>query len=243
MILAGAPESVKQYLGFGLIPQAGVAIGLVFVVQDDPVLADISQLFLAVGITAVAINEIIGPITTRFAVKRSGEAGEDAPGLIDFLEPGHILTDLGAVTMQEAVGRLAAHLIQSHETELDPDAFLENVLAELDRGAYFGRGLAIPHAIVDARGEVLGVMGISREGLDLPTADGEPVHCVVLLATPSDQRDRHLEIVAAFVKAIGADRTVEQSLYAARDPQHAFALLHAVDETDMNELLERLDAP
>ena len=36
-----------------LIPQAGVAIGLVLVVQDDAALADVSGLFLAVGITAV----------------------------------------------------------------------------------------------------------------------------------------------------------------------------------------------
>ncbi|MCA9603958.1 MAG: cation:proton antiporter, partial [Myxococcales bacterium] len=64
MRLARAPASTQRYLGMALIPQAGVAIGLVFVVQDDPQLSDVSHLFLAVGTTAVALNEIIGPITT-----------------------------------------------------------------------------------------------------------------------------------------------------------------------------------
>jgi hypothetical protein len=65
----------------GLVPQAGVAIGLAAAVaQAYPVRgSQMRTLFLAV----VAINQVIGPILFRFALNRSNEivsgTAEQAP--------------------------------------------------------------------------------------------------------------------------------------------------------------------
>lgn len=36
MRLAGATEKLRKYLGLALLPQAGVAIGLVVLLEEDP---------------------------------------------------------------------------------------------------------------------------------------------------------------------------------------------------------------
>ena len=57
------------------------------------------------------------------------------------------------------------------------------------------------------------------------------------MASPEDQRDRHLEVLAAFATAIGHDRGIERELYAARTPAFAYEVLHAEDADDFNYFL------
>ena len=77
---ASAPREARD-VWMGLVPQAGVAIGLAAAVgQAYPVRgAQMRTLFLAV----VAINQVIGPILFRLALNRGGEiagaAGEPTP--------------------------------------------------------------------------------------------------------------------------------------------------------------------
>ena len=124
---------------------------------------------------------------------------------------------------------------------LDPahhQEFLESVTdTERHASSYLGDGLSIPHGeLVDAN-RIVGVMGVSRDGIP-SEEDGQRIHCIVLLATPSTQRDRHLEVLAAFARAIGQDRNIRHQLYDARSPAHAYLLLHAEDAEDFNYFLD-----
>jgi Kef-type K+ transport system membrane component KefB/mannitol/fructose-specific phosphotransferase system IIA component (Ntr-type) len=244
MRLAGAPRRIRRNLGMALVPQAGVAVGLVLLVQEDPALEGIRQLFLAVGLTSVTLNEIIGPVLTRLGLQRSGEMGRDRARLIDFLHEEHILVGLRGATKEEAIARLADHLVSTHHLSLDKESFLEGVLRrEREFSTCLGHGLAIPHGILEHGEGIAGVMGISREGLPFDSPDGEPIHCMVLLATPADQRDRHLEVVAALAKAIGFDPNVQHQLYGAKSPAHAYEILHAEDAEDFNYFLDEGPQP
>lgn len=71
-----APEMVRRYLGFGLIPQAGVAIGLVLLIQQEPSFRDFSGIISTVVLAGVVVNEIVGPLFTKMAIIRAGEAGK-----------------------------------------------------------------------------------------------------------------------------------------------------------------------
>lgn len=72
--IAGAPHTVGANIGLALIPQAGIAIGLVFLVQGDPNLAMFSSVITPVVLTGVVLSELIGPACTRMAVVRAGES-------------------------------------------------------------------------------------------------------------------------------------------------------------------------
>lgn len=71
--LSGAPASVTRWLGLGLIPQAGVAIGLALTLIYQPVFLTIGPMILNVVIGATLLNELIGPLATKFALQKAGE--------------------------------------------------------------------------------------------------------------------------------------------------------------------------
>ncbi len=72
---------VKTYLGFALLPQAGVAVGLVLIAHENPAFKIYGDMMINIVLASVAINEIVGPPFTSFAIKRAGEAtvGSEEP--------------------------------------------------------------------------------------------------------------------------------------------------------------------
>ncbi len=70
-LICKAPETIKKYLGFGMLPQAGVSIALVLAVQSE--FPNLANLITAIVLAGVAVNEIIGPLGTKLALKKSGE--------------------------------------------------------------------------------------------------------------------------------------------------------------------------
>ena len=66
-----APDNVRKYLGFTLLPQAGVAIGMAQVsITALPAYADKIQ---AVVLSATLIYELFGPMVTKLALIKAGE--------------------------------------------------------------------------------------------------------------------------------------------------------------------------
>jgi len=69
--LCKCEEPVKKYLGFTLIPQAGVAIGLATVALN--VLPEYGQTIKVVILAGTVIYELVGPVTTKIALTKAGE--------------------------------------------------------------------------------------------------------------------------------------------------------------------------
>lgn len=238
MNLAGTTERVKRNLGPALIPQAGVAVGLILLIREDPVFARMSDMLLAVGLTSVLANEIIGPIACRAALVRSGESGRDASHLTDVVGEENIVTDLRDGTKQEVLRKMAGLLIRSHHLKIDRERLEEAIFAtEAEITTCIGNGLAVPHCVCDQLDRMVGAIGIHHRGLPFDTPDGRPVHCVVLLASPPSEQDRHLQVLAHLVRTVGTDRTMQELLYRARSPAHACEILHAESAEDLDDLL------
>jgi len=70
-IIIKAPANVKKYIGLTLIPQAGVAIGLSLIATR--LIPEFGQTIRAVILCATFIYELIGPVTTKIALKKAGE--------------------------------------------------------------------------------------------------------------------------------------------------------------------------
>lgn len=239
MRIAGATDRVRKYLGLSMLPQAGVAVGLMLIIAEDSAFAEIRDLFLAVGLTVVTLNEIVGPIVTRIALSKSGDFGKDRARLIDFIREENIVTNLRAASKSEAIEMLSHVLVQSNHLAIDKDEFTKSVLErESQVTTCIGGGLALPHGVSPDGAPLCGAMGISSEGLDFDSMDGKPVHCMVVLATPENERDRHLEVLAALARAIGSDPAVQSQLYHAKSPAHAYEILHAEESEDFNYWLE-----
>jgi len=72
--IANAPQVMGRYVGMGLFPQAGVAIGLILLISSNPALDAYSAIITPVVLAGVFISEILGPSTVRFAIQQAGEA-------------------------------------------------------------------------------------------------------------------------------------------------------------------------
>jgi Kef-type K+ transport system membrane component KefB len=73
-VISAASANVKKYLPFGLLPQAGVSIGLVLAAKEyvgDPAAA---RIMVNAVLASVIINELISPLLVRTALVKSGEA-------------------------------------------------------------------------------------------------------------------------------------------------------------------------
>lgn len=227
MKLAGATQRFRQWIGISLIPQAGLAVGLMLLVTEDPEFASIRKLFLAVVLAMVLMNETIGPILTRIGLRRSGDFGRDRARVLDFLSEHNITTALVGPTKEQAIRQLVNLTVSVHKLPVDAQFLYDEVIkAEGVASTCVGEGLALPHARLDAGDKIVGAMGISHEGLKIDTPDGRPVHCMVLILTPKSMPERHLQVLSALSTSIGRDDSIQNALYHIDSPAHADELLH-----------------
>jgi len=120
---------------------------------------------------------------------------------------------------------------------------VESVLErEQQASTCLGGGLSVPHGILPSGRPMVGVMALSREGIPFDTPDGRPVHCMVLLGTAPDERDRHLQVLAALARTVGTDLDFQDRLFNAKSAAHACELLHGEESEDFNYFLEAPDA-
>ncbi|MBC8313019.1 MAG: cation:proton antiporter [Candidatus Cloacimonetes bacterium] len=73
-------SNVKNYLGICMFPQAGIAIGLVLMIQASPILANASSQIqnlatnmINIIIFSVFVNELIGPPLTKWAIIKGAD--------------------------------------------------------------------------------------------------------------------------------------------------------------------------
>ena len=74
---------IKKYLGFALIPQAGVAIGLattasaLFSASENETTKTAGALIIAIILSSTLVYELIGPMVSKFALKKAGEISSE----------------------------------------------------------------------------------------------------------------------------------------------------------------------
>jgi Kef-type K+ transport system membrane component KefB len=78
-VISGAPSEVKKYLPLGLLPQAGVSIGLVLVAMEYVPDPSASLIMVNAVLASVIVNEFISPLLVKTALVKSGE-GHDSGG-------------------------------------------------------------------------------------------------------------------------------------------------------------------
>lgn len=71
--LSKADKKTENYLGLGLLPQAGVAIGLALSLQDEAGFETMAPMILNIVIATIVIHEFIGPLFTKYILKKVGE--------------------------------------------------------------------------------------------------------------------------------------------------------------------------
>jgi PTS system nitrogen regulatory IIA component len=116
--------------------------------------------------------------------------------VIDFLKPDAIIADLQAKTKAGTLAELATVM-----SRLEPGVEAESLRRVLEErellaSTAIGDGIAIPHGKLDAIGQLSGVLGRSRPGIEFESIDGKPTHLVFMLVAPVSSTGVHLKALA-----------------------------------------------
>ncbi|MFP4502155.1 MAG: cation:proton antiporter [Candidatus Hydrogenedentota bacterium] len=231
--------------GFGLMPQAGVAIGLVVLLSGDTRLdPGLREMVTTVVLAAVAIAEIFGPFLVRLGLRRANELNKDRRRLMEFLQEEYITTDLTAQDKWEAIRKLTDFYIRTHRTKPEDRQQLYNSIIDREKDFTTGIGLgaAIPHGRIEKGQGIRGVLAICREGVDWDAPDGEPVKLIMLLVTPRGYEKEHLEVMASLASMI-SDEMLRTRLVAAIDPNDAWEVIEGEETSTYNYFIDDEEEP
>lgn len=87
-----------------------------------------------------------------------------------------------------------------------------------------GLGIAIPHAKIDSVRDFVVGFGKTQMPLDFNSLDGNPVRFIVLIAGPTDQQERYLQLLARITLKL-KDSAVRRRLTEAEDVEALLAAL------------------
>jgi len=241
--LFGFPRKIRNYLGFALIPQAGLSVGLVISLgsvegmQGSEFLAVLSTIVLA----AVAVNEFIGPLSTLKSFSLAKESGQANPRLVDFLQEEFILKPLKAKGKWDAITQLVHFLHWAHHMqEVSEKDVLEGVVErEKEMSTGLGDGIAIPHARMNLKSQkLIGVIGILDEPIDFDAIDGNPVSIIIMIVTPVDGVKLHLQVCQQVAKIFGHDPVLRNRIANAKNAAEVYDLLQSREVQELNVFLD-----
>lgn len=71
--LVKSEPKIKKYTAGGLIPQGGIVIGLVLLLNQYEAFSGFYDILLAVVMGSVIFNELVGPLAARYSLQKAGE--------------------------------------------------------------------------------------------------------------------------------------------------------------------------
>ena len=145
--------------------------------------------FVALVTMAFVTSLAGGPLIERLLKRHK------ARRLHDHLTQSAFVPALGGRTRREAISVLTRALADS--SALDHARIEAAVWAREELvPTGLGHGIAVPHARLAGLRAPLLAVGLSREGIDFNSPDGQPAHLIFLLLTPSEENTTQLELLA-----------------------------------------------
>ena len=108
--------------------------------------------------------------------------------LSELLNPQAVTTRLRARNKREAIAELVDLLEAAHGIDSHGEILLRVMHREEGQTTGIGNGIAIPHGKARAVSRMVAASGVSAEGVEFESVDGEPVTLFVLLAAPESVR-------------------------------------------------------
>ncbi len=141
-----------------------------------------------------------------------------------------IRADLRAVDKRGVVEELVGAIVAAGGVKAeDQESVVQAVMKREDLGSTgIGRGVAVPHSKHPSVNRLIGTVGISRDGVDFNSLDGEKVQIFFLLVSPPDRPGDHL-------------RALENISRQLRDDTFCRFLKQSKGVEDIRQLLEEAD--
>lgn len=149
----------------------------------------------------------------------------------DFVCIDAIKAELTADNKEGVIRELVRSLISAGQIqEAEEDSIVKAIMKREELGSTgIGRGVAVPHTKHPSVDRLIGTVGVSQEGIDFQSLDGEKVQLFFLLVSPPDRPGDHL-------------RALENISRQLRDDTFCRFLKQSKTRDDIKQLLEESDS-
>lgn len=238
--ISGSTRTLRKWMGFTLFPFAGLAIGMLLLIDNMNYLAPYADSISAIVLTAVLFFELLGPISTGYAIEKAGESNKNRIRLMDFLQEEYIMVNFESDDKWSALKTLAEFLHRSHHlNEISVAELIKSLIErEKDISTGIGDNLAIPHAIINGGPKIRGIIAVSKKGIPFESFDGKPVNIFFLIATPKDNYDLHLQVLANIAKIFGHHPEIKEKMINASNSAEVFEILQTEEVENYNPFFE-----
>ena len=125
---------------------------------------------------------------------------------------------------------MAAALVETGQIgAADLEGIIRAIMKREELGSTgIGKGIAVPHTKHSSVAKLVGTVGVSAEGVDFNSLDGEKVHLLFLLVSPPDRPGDHLRALENISRQL-RDDTFCRFLKQSKTPADVWQLLEEAD--------------
>ena len=115
--------------------------------------------------------------------------------LQDFVVLDAAVPQLTSTERDDVIGELVDALVTAKAaTKSLRDDLVKQIIDREKHGSTgFGKGVAVPHVKHEKIKKMVAAIGVSQQGVDFNALDKAPVYGIVLLLSPKDSPDEHLQ--------------------------------------------------
>ncbi len=149
---------------------------------------------------------------------------------MDIVVTDAIIPELKATNRDGVISEMIDALVSANCVNEDQrEEFTKAIIRRENKGSTgFGHGVAVPHVKHSDIDTMRIAIGNSPEGIDFKALDREPVYSVVLLLSPEDQPENHLDAMEAIFSSLSQD-TFRRFLRQASSAEEVLTLLSETD--------------
>ncbi|MCB9854126.1 MAG: PTS sugar transporter subunit IIA [Phycisphaerales bacterium] len=151
--------------------------------------------------------------------------------LADFVVPGAILPNITSTDRNGVIRDLVNALADAGELAAeDVEVIAKAAIQRENQGSTgFGKGVAVPHVKHVKIPRIMAAIGRSAAGVDFAALDRSPVYTVVMLLSPPDQPEAHLQAMERIFSHLQRDQ-FRRFLRQAETVESVVELIREADE-------------
>ena len=136
----------------------------------------------------------------------------------EFLCTKAISADLKGTNKEEIIDELVGLLVSAGAIDKKNKPKLIEVLLQREAlgSTAIGQGIAIPHGKSENVAQLTAGLGVSKEGVNFDSLDGEPAYIFFLLVAPVDSAGPHLKALARISRLL-KDKYFRENLKNSKD--------------------------
>ena len=151
--------------------------------------------------------------------------------LLEYMSEDRIILDLKSKEKEEVFEEMAPVFVEDNIRDAEElEEFIEG-LKEREKLTATGMqdGIAVPHAKSPSVHKIALALGISKEGINFESMDGEPSKYIFMIAAPKGTKQEHLDLLA-MISELSYSEEVLENLGKAQTKSEVIEILGNFEE-------------